>query len=185
VILPTGPPQPTDLEARAARRTELGETAVDGGFKAQRRIPLDASIWAPGRRCGEVVEQVAGLGVDLFGQGSTSGRTGERVSLVARRYVSVGKVKMQVTDGESMQLIYGDEVDTAGSAPDDRIKVRYRGRVGTVPKAAVDTEPRLECYFLDVGQGDATLIVTQPVRRSSSMAAKALPVAGSARPNRH
>ena len=33
-----------------------------------------------------------------------------------------------------------------------------------MPKAALDTKPRLECYFLDVGQGDATLIVT-PARK--------------------
>ena len=42
---------------------------------------------------------------------------------MARRYVSVGKVKLQMIDGESMQLFYDDEVDTAGSAPNDKIKV--------------------------------------------------------------
>src|SRR5688500_9621428 len=79
---------------------------------------------------------------------------------MAKRYVKVGKVKLQMDDGESMQLIYGDEVDTVGNAAGDNAKVTYRGRTGSLPKASIDTEAKLECYFLDVGQGDATLIVT-------------------------
>jgi len=79
---------------------------------------------------------------------------------MAKRYVKVGKAKLTMDDGESMQLIYGDEVDTAGNAAGDKTKVMYRGRTGTLPKASLDTKPKLECYFLDVGQGDATLIVT-------------------------
>ena len=79
---------------------------------------------------------------------------------MAKRYVKVGKVKLQVDDGESMQLIYGDEVETIGNAVGENAKVKFRGRLGSVPKASIDTKARLECYFLDVGQGDATLIVT-------------------------
>jgi hypothetical protein len=80
---------------------------------------------------------------------------------VAKRFVAVGKVKLTATDGgDSMQLIYGDELDTVGSTAGEVLTVRHRGRRGTVPKGAVDSTPRLECYFLDVGQGDATLIVT-------------------------
>ena len=79
---------------------------------------------------------------------------------MAKRYVKVGKVKLQMDDGESMQLIYGDEVDTVGNAAGDDAKVTYRGRSGSLPKASIDTTAKLECYFLDVGQGDATLIVT-------------------------
>ncbi len=80
------------------------------------------------------------------------------------RYVAVGKVKLRTDDGESMQLIYGDEVEADESVPGSETRVRYRGQLGTVPTAALDTNPRLECYFLDVGQGDATLIVT-PARK--------------------
>ncbi|MGI8711565.1 MAG: hypothetical protein ACR2LA_11295 [Acidimicrobiales bacterium] len=79
---------------------------------------------------------------------------------MARRYVSVGKLKIRLDDGTSMQLIYGDEIDTTGPVGGGDMPVMYRGRSGTVPAAALDAEPRLECYFLDVGQGDATLIVT-------------------------
>lgn len=80
---------------------------------------------------------------------------------VARRYVASAKTKLQATaGGPAMQLIYGDEVETVGSTSGDTVKVRFRGRLGTVPMEALDTQPRLECYFLDVGQGDATLIVT-------------------------
>ena len=80
---------------------------------------------------------------------------------MATQYVAVPKVKLDADPGgESMQLIYGDEVHTVGTATGDKTHVEFRGRQGTVPKSALDTKPRLECYFLDVGQGDATLIVT-------------------------
>jgi uncharacterized protein (TIGR02646 family) len=50
VILLTRPPQPTELEAQAARRqAELSETAVEGGFKTQRRFQFDSSIWTAAR----------------------------------------------------------------------------------------------------------------------------------------
>jgi beta-lactamase superfamily II metal-dependent hydrolase len=79
---------------------------------------------------------------------------------MAKRYVKVNKVKLQIDDGESMHLIYGDEVDTVGNAAGTNAKVNYRGRPGSLPKSSIDTKAKLECYFLDVGQGDATLIVT-------------------------
>lgn len=75
-------------------------------------------------------------------------------------YVSAPKVRLRLDGGESMQLIYGDEVDTVGPAGADPVQVTYRGRAGTIPATALDEIARLECYFLDVGQGDATLIVT-------------------------
>jgi beta-lactamase superfamily II metal-dependent hydrolase len=83
---------------------------------------------------------------------------------VAKRFVSVPKVKLSVDDGTSMQLIYGDEVDTVGSLTGATTTVRFRGRRGTVRSDALDRDARLECYFLDVGQGDATFIVT-PARK--------------------
>ena len=84
---------------------------------------------------------------------------------MATRYVAVPKVKLDAGAGnESMQLIYGDEVHTVGAQSGSKANIEFRGRVGTVPKTALDSTPRLECYFLDVGQGDATLIVT-PARK--------------------
>lgn len=79
---------------------------------------------------------------------------------MAKRYVQVSKVRFDADTGEKMQLILGDEVDTVGPTSGETIKVTYRGRGGTVPKNAVGTRRYLEVYFLDVGQGDATLIVT-------------------------
>jgi competence protein ComEC len=79
---------------------------------------------------------------------------------MAKRYVKVDKAKLRLDDGESMQLIYGDEIETVGSATGEHVKATYRGRPGTLPKSSIDTNAKLECYFLDVGQGDATLIVT-------------------------
>lgn len=78
---------------------------------------------------------------------------------MAKRYLKAGKAKLHMDDGESMQLIYGDEVETV-DATGENAKVEFRGRLGTLPKTSMDTEAKLECYFLDVGQGDATLIVT-------------------------
>ena len=59
-----------------------------------------------------------------------------------------------------MVLIFGDEVDSTGPVVDGRVPVRFRGRTGTMKAAALIGDHPLECYFLDVGQGDATLIVT-------------------------
>jgi beta-lactamase superfamily II metal-dependent hydrolase len=87
-----------------------------------------------------------------------------KVGRVAKRFVGVPKVKLDVTGGTSMQLIYGDEVDTVGATTGTTTTVTFRGRTGTVPSKSLDTKARLECYFLDVGQGDATLIVT-PARK--------------------
>lgn len=42
--------------------------------------------------------------------------------------------------------------------------MKFRGRLGSLPKASIETNAKLECYILDVGQGHATLIVT-PGRR--------------------
>jgi beta-lactamase superfamily II metal-dependent hydrolase len=79
---------------------------------------------------------------------------------MAKRYVKDKKVTLRLDDGESMQLIYGDEVETVGHAAGANVTLRHRGRLGSLPKASIDTKAKLECYFLDVGQGDATLIVT-------------------------
>jgi beta-lactamase superfamily II metal-dependent hydrolase len=79
---------------------------------------------------------------------------------MAKRFVQAKKVAFESDTGEKMQLIFGDEVDTVGPLSGATVKVRYRGRTGTLPKEALGTRGRLEVYFLDVGQGDATLIVT-------------------------
>ena len=79
---------------------------------------------------------------------------------VATRTAPVELSPVPAGESKQMVLIYGDEVDTTGPAVDGRVPVRFRGRTGTMKAAALIGDHPLECYFLDVGQGDATLIVT-------------------------
>ncbi len=57
-------------------------------------------------------------------------------------------------------LIYGDEVKTTGQATSDRIPMEFRGRPGFVKNSDLEIMHPLEFYSIDVGQGDATFIVT-------------------------
>ena len=61
-------------------------------------------------------------------------------------------------------MIYGEEVETLGLEQNDRSKVRFRGNTGWVNKQDLGNEPVLEIYFIDVGQGDSTFLVT-PARK--------------------
>ena len=61
-------------------------------------------------------------------------------------------------------LIFGDEVETDGAVKNGRVEVKFRDKTGHVSKNDVGKKPALEIYFIDVGQGDATFIVT-PKRR--------------------
>ena len=61
-------------------------------------------------------------------------------------------------------MIYGEEVETLGLDQNDRTKVRFRGNTGWVNKEDLRNDPVLEIYFIDVGQGDSTFIVT-PARK--------------------
>lgn len=69
------------------------------------------------------------------------------------------------TEGERhFVLLYGDDVELLGEEQNNRVKIQHRGREGWVTKDHVGDEPVLEVYFIDVGQGDSTFIVT-PGRR--------------------
>lgn len=57
-------------------------------------------------------------------------------------------------------LIYGDELDLTGIESNNRVEAIVRDRTGWVRKDEVGEEPVLEVYFIDVGQGDSTFIVT-------------------------
>jgi beta-lactamase superfamily II metal-dependent hydrolase len=83
---------------------------------------------------------------------------------MAPRYVSKSKARFIGDDGETMYLIFGEEVEHL-SESGDASTVKYRGRTGSVSTAALAGDPTLECYFLDVGQGDSTLIVTPGRKR--------------------
>lgn len=66
----------------------------------------------------------------------------------------------------AMTLIFGDEVETTGLAVNGRVPAEFRGRQGFIQEAHLGQKPALELYFIDVGQGDSTFIVTRTVRRS-------------------
>lgn len=57
-------------------------------------------------------------------------------------------------------LIFGDEVEVLGAAENERVPVRVRALEGFVREVDLMKNPALEIYFIDVGQGDATFIVT-------------------------
>jgi hypothetical protein len=59
-----------------------------------------------------------------------------------------------------MVLIFGDEVRTSGSAVDGRIQAEFRNRQGFIDQDHLGLEAELELYFIDVGQGDSTFVVT-------------------------
>jgi len=64
-------------------------------------------------------------------------------------------------DGKwSMVLIYGDEVEVTGAEVNQRTPVKYRDRQGYIKKDHLGPSPVLEVYYIDVGQGDSTFIVT-------------------------
>ncbi len=62
-------------------------------------------------------------------------------------------------------LIFGDEVETTGAESNQRMPVKYRDRQGYIKKEHLGSSPALEVYYIDVGQGDSTFIVT-PERRN-------------------
>ncbi|QWX83913.1 MBL fold metallo-hydrolase [Cellulophaga sp. HaHaR_3_176] len=77
------------------------------------------------------------------------------ISKTARLYTnSSGSAYEQI-------LIYGEELYTSGKTIDGRIKATYRNKyIGYVATKQIDKKASLELYFIDVGQGDAALIVT-------------------------
>jgi beta-lactamase superfamily II metal-dependent hydrolase len=71
--------------------------------------------------------------------------------------------KTATGDSYDMVMIRGDEV-TLASTPNfssaSRIAATFRGQEGYVRQDQLKTERDLEIYFIDVGQGDATFIIT-------------------------
>jgi len=67
------------------------------------------------------------------------------------------------TTGNSYEqiLIYGEEVQTIGRAIDGRIRAIYRSKYeGFIKTDQLMKKGELEIYFIDVGQGDAALVIT-------------------------
>lgn len=86
---------------------------------------------------------------------------------MATRYVTrkTSRLYKLPTGGErKMVLIYGDEVETTGNPVNNRVPVLFRGKDGFIPESQLGEHPVLELYFIDVGQGDSTFMVT-PARK--------------------
>ena len=74
---------------------------------------------------------------------------------------------MDQTSGSGFDtiMIYGDEVEILNLEQNNRSKVRFRQKAGWVDKEDLMEDPVLEIYFIDVGQGDSTFIVTPGRKR--------------------
>ncbi|MDX1388099.1 MAG: hypothetical protein R3344_02865 [Acidobacteriota bacterium] len=84
---------------------------------------------------------------------------------MALRYVSTRSTVLHPdseTDSQDLVLIFGDEVDTTGGVDpgSGRHEVVYRHRTGWVRSDRLTTRHPLELYFIDVGEGDSTFVVT-------------------------
>jgi hypothetical protein len=82
---------------------------------------------------------------------------------MATKYISrkTSQLYESSTGGKrNMVLIFGDEVETSGPPVDGRVKAQFRGRKGFLSEDHLGDSPVLELYFIDVGQGDSTFIVT-------------------------
>ncbi len=83
---------------------------------------------------------------------------------MATRFINkkTAKLYSNLADGGYGQiLIYGEEVKTSGQAQNGRIQALYRNKYeGFVKTDELMTKGELEIYFIDVGQGDAALVVT-------------------------
>jgi len=67
---------------------------------------------------------------------------------------------------QNLVFIFGDGINTEGQAENGRVPATFRGRKGFVDGEDLTDKPALEMYFIDVGQGDSTFIVT-PNRKKS------------------
>jgi beta-lactamase superfamily II metal-dependent hydrolase len=57
-------------------------------------------------------------------------------------------------------LLYGDEIETLNQTQNNRMKIIHRKREGWIDQDHYGDKAVLEIYFIDVGQGDSTFIVT-------------------------
>jgi len=82
---------------------------------------------------------------------------------MSKQYINATTAEVYETPNgkkRSMLLIFGDEVETTGLPKDKLIPVKYRNRAGYIDKNKLGSKPALEIYFIDVGQGDSTFIIT-------------------------
>jgi len=85
---------------------------------------------------------------------------------VATKYVKIKETyvyKKQTGSAKHRLLIYGDAVESTSTKKNGRTKIKYGvvpDKEGWISTSAITSKGLLEIYFLDVGQGDSTFIVT-------------------------
>ena len=76
------------------------------------------------------------------------------------KYIGNFKARLEDDHGDRLTaLIWGDPVYVLEESG-DRVRVRARARKGWVEASALSDQGLLECYVIDVGQGDSVLIRT-------------------------
>src|SRR5919108_6384062 len=85
---------------------------------------------------------------------------------MALKYLAKNSRLYKFTSGPNTKtiMIYGEEVEMLGASENNRTKARFRGDIGWVNDRDLMDKPVLEIYFIDVGQGDSTFVVT-PARK--------------------
>jgi beta-lactamase superfamily II metal-dependent hydrolase len=73
--------------------------------------------------------------------------------------VNAYTAKLELRNGEEVDLLWGDYVQVIERAA-TTCKVRARGLTGTIASNRLTSDPLLEIYVIDVGQGDGVLVRT-------------------------
>jgi beta-lactamase superfamily II metal-dependent hydrolase len=93
---------------------------------------------------------------------------GQEGFIATRHVIEVGYVnttsgadaytaELTLANGQAVKLLWGDLVQITERSG-QRCEVRARGRRGTIDAARLTSDPLLEVYFVDVGQGDGVLV---------------------------
>jgi beta-lactamase superfamily II metal-dependent hydrolase len=149
-----------ELQARLAFRAELHRTATSKTSPDELRHGEDVQVLSRGVRRTRVR--------------TADGRTGYVVHehVVLLRYVGLGgsgdhtaplwrTATATAAKDRIYDLLWGDQVQVVHGTPaNGRVQVRARGWWGWMDESALTSQPLLEIYFIDVGQGDGVLIRT-------------------------
>ena len=87
---------------------------------------------------------------------------------MSTRYIATKRTVLHPnsqTNSQDLVLIFGDEVETTGQHANGRDEVVSRRRLGWVRTGRLSPNHPLEMYFIDVGQGDSSFIVTPNGKR--------------------
>ncbi len=165
--MPTGWVRAWDEEGeRTELRTGKERSRWRRSFRTDVHREARASSDVTGQlRWGDEVELPSGIRAGTWTPVRVEGR--ERFvrsrHLVEVAYVSRGEegtsytAPLRFADGGEVNLLWGDLVQIVRPSV-STCEVRARGMRGTMEKARLQSEPLVEVYFIDVGQGDGVLV---------------------------